>query len=82
MNRDALAALERRIGHHFADRDRSIRALTHASYANEHPPAEHQLALAFLGDAALALVVAEHLVRAEPDAAVGRVDGAAGGAGG
>ncbi len=39
----------------------------------EHPPAEHQLALAFLGDAVLALVVAEHLVRAEPAAPVGRL---------
>ena len=73
MNRDALAALERRIGHHFVDRDRLIRALTHASYAAEHPPADHQLALAFLGDAVLALVVAEHLVHTEPDAGVGHL---------
>ena len=36
-------------------------------------PCEHQLALAFLGDAVLALVVGEYLVRAEPDAAVGRL---------
>jgi ribonuclease III len=69
----ALAALERRIGHRFEDHDRLIRALTHASYAAEHPPAEHQLALAFLGDAVLALVVAEHFVHAEPDAGVGRL---------
>jgi ribonuclease III len=73
MNKDALAALERRMGHYFVDRDRLIRALTHASYAAEHPPSEHQLALAFLGDAVLALVVAEHLVHAEPDAGVGRL---------
>jgi ribonuclease-3 len=61
------------MGHRFEDRDRLVRALTHASYAAEHPPAEHQLALAFLGDAVLALVVAEHLVRVEPDAGVGRL---------
>jgi ribonuclease-3 len=61
------------MGHRFEDRDRLMRALTHASYAAEHPPAEHQLALAFLGDAVLALVVAEHLVHAEPDAGVGRL---------
>jgi ribonuclease-3 len=73
MNTVALAALERRIGHYFVDRDRLLRALTHASYAAEHPPAEHQLALAFLGDAVLALVVAEHLVHTEPDAGVGRL---------
>ena len=36
-------------------------------------PLTHHCALAFLGDAALALVVAEHLVRAEPAAAVGRL---------
>jgi ribonuclease-3 len=73
MTSDALAALERRIGHYFEDRNRLIRALTHASYAAENPPSEHQLALAFLGDAVLALVVAEHLVHAEPDAGVGRL---------
>ncbi|HXD96904.1 MAG TPA: ribonuclease III domain-containing protein [Candidatus Acidoferrum sp.] len=50
-----------------------IRALTHASYAAERPPAEPQDPLAFLGDAALSLVVAEHLVRAEPTASVGRL---------
>ena len=50
-----------------------MRALTHASYAAEHPPAEHQETLAFVGDAALSLVVAEHLVAAEPSAAVGRL---------
>jgi ribonuclease III len=73
MNGDALATLERRIEHSFSDRGRLIRALTHASYAAEHSPCEHQLALAFLGDAVLALVVAEHLVHMEPDAAVGRL---------
>jgi len=73
MTPGALAVLERRLAHHFLDRDRLIRALTHASYAAEHPPAEHQLALAFLGDAVLALVVAEHLVHVEPDAGVGRL---------
>jgi ribonuclease III len=50
-----------------------VRALTHASYAAEHPPAEPQDPLAFLGDAALSLVVAEHLLVAEPAASVGRL---------
>jgi ribonuclease-3 len=71
MSEDALAGLERRIEHRFADRARLVRALTHASYAAEHPPCEHQQALAFLGDAVLALVVAERLLRAEPHAGVG-----------
>ena len=73
MTPGALAALERRIGHHFVDRERLIRALTHPSYSAEHPPTEHHLALAFLGDAVLALVVAEHLVQVEPGAGVGRL---------
>jgi ribonuclease-3 len=75
MTSDALAALERRMGHRFEDRGRVMRALTHASYAAEHPPCEHQLALAFLGDAVLALVVAEHLLRVEPGAVVGSLTG-------
>lgn len=70
---DPVAALEGRLGHRFAERALLVRALTHASYAAEHAPAEPQDPLAFLGDAALGLVVAEHLVGAEPAAAVGRL---------
>jgi ribonuclease-3 len=47
------------------------RALTHASYAAEHPPAAAQDPLAFLGDAVLGLVVADRLLRADPTATVG-----------
>ncbi len=68
---DLLAALEHRLGHRFADRRRLARALTHASYAAEHPGAESQEPLAFLGDAALGLVVAAHLLAGAPDAPVG-----------
>jgi ribonuclease-3 len=68
-----LAALEERLGHHFRDRSLLERALTHASYAHEHPPAQHHEALAFLGDAALGLVVAEYLLGAEPTASVGEL---------
>ncbi|HEU4371003.1 MAG TPA: ribonuclease III domain-containing protein [Methylomirabilota bacterium] len=66
-------ALERRLGHRFADPELLTRALTHASYAAEHPATPAQDALAFLGDAALSLVVAEHLLRDDPDATVGRL---------
>jgi ribonuclease-3 len=66
-----LAELERRLGHRFADAGLLERALTHASWANEHPPAAHHEGLAFLGDAALALAVAERLLEAEPAAPVG-----------
>ena len=48
-----------------------IRALTHASYANEHPPRPDNEPLALVGDAALGLVVAEHVLAADPAAAVG-----------
>lgn len=48
-----------------------MQALTHRSYANEHPPEPDNEALAFLGDAVLDLVVAERLWRASPDAPVG-----------
>lgn len=71
MGAPDVAELERRLGHQFRDRALLERALTHASYANEHPPAAHNEALALLGDAALALVVAERLLVEEPMAPVG-----------
>jgi ribonuclease-3 len=70
---DNISAFERRLGHTFADRGLIARALTHASYAAEHPPVEQQEPLAFVGDAALSLVVAEHVFGVEPGAAVGRL---------
>lgn len=70
-SRAALAALEARLGHVFADRQLLLEALTHRSWVNEHPGARDNEALAFVGDAVLGLVVAEHLASAEPDAAVG-----------
>jgi len=66
-----LAELERRLGHRFVDSELAVRALTHASYANEHPPMTSHEGLALVGDAALGLVVAERLLAAEPDASVG-----------
>jgi ribonuclease-3 len=63
--------LEAALGHRFADRELLARALTHASYVNEHPPAVAQDGLAFVGDAALGLVVAERLLAREPTAPVG-----------
>ena len=48
-----------------------MRALTHASYANEHPPTLDQEPLAFVGDAAVGLVVAERLLACTPAAPVG-----------
>jgi ribonuclease III len=48
-----------------------LQALTHPSYAHEHPPAPHNETLAFLGDAVLGLVVADVLLRREPGAEPG-----------
>ena len=71
MDSTALGVLEARLGHRFADPALVERALTHASYANEHVPTADQEPLAFLGDAALALVVAEELIARDPAATVG-----------
>ena len=68
-----VAGLERRLEHRFADRPLLIRALTHASYSAEHPLEASQEPLAFLGDAVLGLVVAEHLLDVDPAAPVGRL---------
>ena len=67
----SLAELERRLGHRFLDPDLLTRALTHASYANEHPPRTSNEALALVGDAALGLVVAERVFVTDPAAPVG-----------
>jgi ribonuclease III len=48
-----------------------VQAVTHPSYAHEHPPAPHNETLAFLGDAVLGLVVADLLVRGNPGAGPG-----------
>jgi ribonuclease III len=66
-----VAELERRLGYRFRDPRLLEQALTHASYTNEHPPAADHSRLALLGDAALALVVAERLMADDPAATVG-----------
>jgi ribonuclease-3 len=66
-----VTALEAALGYRFADSELLQRALTHASYVNEHPSAVAQDGLAFVGDAALGLVVAERLLAREPKAPVG-----------
>ncbi len=70
---DELHALERRVGHRFADLGLLDRALTHASLANE-AAARHRAdneALEFLGDAVVGLVVTDLLHRRDPDGAEG-----------
>lgn len=71
MDPGRVAELERRLGYRFLDPQLLEQALTHASYANEHPPAGDHGRLAFLGDAVLALVAAEQVMAADPAAPVG-----------
>ena len=66
-----LAALEAALDHRFVDLGLLTRALTHASYVNEHPPQVSQDGLAFVGDAALGLIIAQRLLARAPDAPVG-----------
>ena len=64
---DPLEHLGHRLGHAFRDAALLEQALTHSSFANEHPGTRDNGGLAFLGDAVLSLVVGEHLWRAFPD---------------
>ena len=69
--RGGLEALEERLGYRFRSRDLLLEALTHASYAHEHPPEPHNERLAWLGDAVLALLVTEWLLTRLPGEGVG-----------
>jgi ribonuclease-3 len=69
--RSAPAELETRLGHDFQRPELLVQALTHPSYAHEHPPAPHNEALAFLGDAVVGLVVAELLLARAPSDGAG-----------
>lgn len=63
---ESLERLGSRLGHAFRDLALLEQALTHSSFANEHPGTCDNGALAFLGDAVLTLVVGEQLWRAFP----------------
>jgi ribonuclease-3 len=61
------AALERKLEYEFNLRSRLIEALTHRTYAEEHPECRHNGRLAFLGDAVLQLIITQLLIgRASP----------------
>jgi len=64
---EAVAALERALGHEFEDRVLLEVALQHASYAHEKAGVESNDRLEFLGDAVLGLVVGHLLFEAHPD---------------
>lgn len=71
----AVAALERRIGHEFVNRELLLTALTHASAVGDFtaPVRASYQRLEFLGDRVLALVVAEMLLEAFPRAPEGEL---------
>lgn len=73
MNRRdaAVAELQGRIGHCFADRELLERALTHSSVGNGATKVRHNERLEFLGDRVLNLIVAEHLAQLQPEAREG-----------
>jgi len=59
--------LEEKIGYRFKDRSILINALTHSSYANEHPDTSSCYErLEFVGDSVLGFLTAEFLYRHEP----------------
>lgn len=60
-------SLEQALGHTFSDRDLLAEALTHSSYAAEHPGVGHNERFEFLGDAVLGLAVTEFLFATYPD---------------
>jgi len=68
---DAGGVLGPRLGHSFRNPSRLQEALTHRSFANENPGSLDNERLALLGDAVLALVVAERLLAAAPEEPVG-----------
>lgn len=70
---EAIAELERRIGHGFADRDLLERALTHSSVGNGSAKARDNERLEFLGDRVLNLVMAETLIQEKPAAPEGEL---------
>lgn len=61
----ALREFERRLGYRFRDQRLLIKALSHASYTNEHglPKTESNERLEFLGDSIVDMVVSEYLYR-------------------
>lgn len=69
----AVAELERRIGHVFADRELLERALTHASVGDGAKSVRHNERLEFLGDRVLNLCAAERLMALDAEAREGEM---------
>lgn len=72
--RQAVAALEGRVGHVFSDRDLLERALTHASVGDGQRKVGHNERLEFLGDRVLNLLATERLLALDPEAREGALN--------
>ncbi len=73
VDHEAIATLEERLGHTFADRRLLDEALTHRSYAGEHQVTAHYERLEFLGDAVLQLAVTTYLFETYPELPEGQL---------
>lgn len=71
--KDAVAALQQALGHHFGDQDLLERALTHASVGEGARAVRHYERLEFLGDRVLGLLAAERLLSLDPQAREGEM---------
>lgn len=69
----AAASLESAIGYRILDEDLLTTALTHPSYASEHPGSRDYQRLEFLGDAVLELAVTRYLIDEFPEATEGEM---------
>jgi len=69
MSTENLAALERKIGIRFKDKNLLRQVFVHRSYLNENVgfDLDHNERLEFLGDAVLELIVTEHLYKTYPN---------------
>lgn len=68
---ESLDAIEEAVGHRFTDGSVLVTALTHSSYASEHPAANSYERLEFLGDAVLELITTQMIFGAVPNAGEG-----------
>ncbi len=73
MQNNFLKEVEDIIGYSFANKELLLRAITHASYANEHVGAQDYDRLEFLGDAVLGYVVGLTLYETYPQYQEGKL---------
>jgi ribonuclease III len=69
-----MAEIEASLGHSFGDRRLFEQAMTHPSYAHEHPESTRDnQRMEFLGDAVLGMVIAQQLFERYPELPEGRL---------